>query len=514
MKRLLTIITICLYSFSIWATPSLLAPRHSVTLQDPKSGRQHQFMSDGFTYLKVETNPKEMANNPSWFVEVSMMTKAGTKVNNKKYKTSKKTLMENVALSLPPSQKVADTLNKENVLPKKDLNFVVEGRYVKNGWDYLQIYFVDSDGRNVDHNGIAPPDAPFRYYRLSTKIFDYHMAEGMINNLNKVNSDPFDTFYCPTNFSVPLLDSYTDLGANVQAPLKVQASPVKKPKPVVAKKPVPKPKPKPKKKLKSTYETMMEKRAWFLKTYPTVGKCLSALRNYEKKRNGNIWGSDVSLKKRASEIYKQSKATFSKLINHSKVTKKKSNSTGFGETHNPHMIHPLLSPELMSCIAFQETKGKLDPQAMNYSYCEQRNPMRSTAFGLSMITRTTLSDLRYYKPHKKAVNQLPITTVSEVNGLKLKPNMSVDKMIYALSDSKEVQMELMARTLNYTLKHYNWQKKLKSNVQKTLEWGVLKYDGDDKEAYLKNVVRTCVPCMKSIKKNGGDPVSCHNKMVK
>lgn len=520
MKRVLYTI-LFLLTASSWATPSLLAPRKSIILQSSTTGSEIDFLSDGFTYLKVETDPKEMAENPKWFTEVRMMTKSGEKVGNTKYKTSKKNLFHNVGLSLPSSQKIIDTQSKENVLAKQDLKFIVEGRYVKNGWDFLQIYFVDSEGNIVNHNGQRPPEAPFRYYRLSTKIFDFHMAEGMIKSLSSVNDDPLETFYCPKSFDEPEIT----LAAAPKTSIRPKVRPKQSSAPKTSIRPKPRPKPVAKPVYhnqsqtktasdKSTFEVLMEKRRWFLKTYPKYGKCLQELRNYEKSRKDNIWTEDVSLKTRAERIYDQARQTFSKVVSHSDVTKKRNTNTGYSETHNPHMIHPQLSPELMTCIAFQETKGTLDPQAMNYSYCEQKNPMRSTAFGLSMITRSTMSDLRYYKPHGKVVNQLPITTVTSVNGRKLSENMSLDNMIYAISDSVEVQMELMARTLNYTLKHYNWQKKLKSNSQDTIKWGVLKYDGDDKEKYLKNVINSCLPCMNNIKKNGGSPISCHNKMGK
>jgi hypothetical protein len=521
MKRVLFFITLYFTALNVWATPSLLAPRKSIVLQSSTTGSEIDFMSDGFTYLKVESSPQEMAENPKWFTEVRMMTKSGEVVGNTKYKTSKKTLFQNVGLSLPPSQAVIDTHNKDNVLADNNLKFIVEGRYVKNGWDFLQIYFVDSDGNIVDHKGQKPPHSPFRYYRLSTQIFDYHMAEGMIKSLDSLNEDPLETFYCPKTFSDP---DFSLTSAPITSP-----RPKLRPKQTSsAPKTSLRPKLRPKREEetiitqsstksasdKSTYETLMEKRGWFLKTYPKYGQCLKALRNYEKDRKGNIWGTDISMKKRAEKIYAQSKNTFNKIISHEDVTKKRNTNTGYSETHNPHMIHPQLSPELMTCIAFQETKGTLDPQAINYSYCEKRDPMRSTAFGLAMLTRSTMSDLRYYKPHGKVVNQLPITTVNNVNGRRLSENMSLNNMTYALSDSVEVQMELMARTLNYTLKHYNWQKKLKSSSSDTLKWGVLKYDGDDQEKYLRNVVNTCLPCMNKIKQNGGSPLSCHDKMGK
>lgn len=515
MRRVLAFLTFILVSSSTWATPSLLAPRKSVSLANEVSGKESSFLSDGFTYLKIETDPEMIANSPTWFLTVSMMTKAGTQLNNSKFRTSRSVLFQNVSLKLPSSQKIIDTHTKENVFSNPELSFVIEGRYKVGAWDFLQIYFVDENGFIVDHEGRRPPESPFRYYKLSTKVFDVQMAEGMIRSLDSVNDDPLDTFYCPLKFD-------PDSAVALETSVRPKPRPVQNLAPLTSVRPKPRPKPqvkpqqtavaKPKAKSKSTYEELMEKRAWFLKTYPKFGDCLNALRNYEKERGGNLWPSSVSIKQRASRIYDQAKKTYSSIKSHPEVVQKKNIGTGYKETHNPHMIHPLLSPELMSCIAFQETKGKLDPQAMNYSYCEKRHPMRSSAFGLSMMTRTTLSNLRYYKPHGKVVNQIPITTVKEINGHEVKENLSLDNLTYDSSDSVEMQMELMARTLNYNLKHYNWQKQLKGNSDKTLSIGVLKYDADDKEKYQDNVINRCLPCMKNIKANGGDPLSCHNKM--
>jgi len=514
MKQLI-LLFIIFFNFLVLATPSLVAPRHSIMLQNPDTGKQSSFISDGITYLKVESSPKQMAENPKWFTEVSIVTKDGEVVSKSKMKTSRKTLFDNVGLSLPPSQQVFDTNKGKSVLAKEGLSFIVEGRYVKNKWDYLQIYFVDKEGNIVDHNGIPSPKSPFRFYRLSTKVFDVQLTEGMIKAVEGMNESPLDTFYCPQNLgnTEELKLNDNDIDSLIAKILEEDQATSSAPTVSLRPKARPKPKPVPKVTNKvSSYMDLMEKRRWFLKTYPSFNKCSTALRNYEKERKGKIWPSTLSLKERAAKVYSQSKKTYKAIINNSNAKMKKQTKTSYNETHNPHVIHPILSPELMSCIAYQETHGKLDPQVINYTYCEQRHPIRSSAYGFPMLTRDAMSDLRYYKPHDKVVNQLPITTVKSVNGVNVSGNLSLDKMRNVMSDSLDVQFEFMARKLNYNLKHYNWSKKSKSDIQRTLLIGVGKYDGDDKENYLDSVLNKCLPCMNNIRKNGGDPISCHNKM--
>lgn len=507
----------------IYATPSLVSPRSEIQLLNTKSGRTESFVSNGLIYLQINSDPRELAGNPSKNIDVTMRTEDGAQLSPITFKTDRQALFKEASLKTPSNLKVLDTKTFKNVQPNSKVRFIVEGRYEKNSWNFLKIYFVNGDGYITDHLGNRLNKSNFRYYRYSTALFNLHMGAGIIEGIRSINNG-HKTISCPEEFADDDIFKLTSSNKVVKQEVKVQAQPRTQSPKKVKNQPIDKKKAEKvvqikvesKKKIGPTaFEDLIGKRKWFLKTYPSRNKCLNRLRGYERERKDNIWPKDLSIVDRAQKIYELTTKSYNTLMSSPKTKKKDKIKTSFREVHDPHLIHPLLSPELMTCISFQETREKLDPQLMNYSYCEKRWPMESTAYGLGQVTRGLISDLKYIRPFKGKgpVNLVPIVTVDEVNGQEVTENIRAKTLHSLMSEDIDLQMEIMARAMNYKLKQYNLEKKAGNNAEKTLLQAVLKYDADDQRKYKKNVIDRCMPCMKQVKLGLKKPIDCHDLMV-
>ncbi|MEN9722498.1 MAG: hypothetical protein RJB38_484, partial [Pseudomonadota bacterium] len=218
-------------------------------------------------------------------------------------------------------------------------------------------------------------------------------------------------------------------------------------------------------------------------------ECLQVL-HWELNRPGMLW-SELTEAERADRIYAHAKRTFRLL---KEIQKQTGNLKSLGslqrDIYNADYLDPVLSPELITCIALQETKGfsSLSPHAVNYTFCQSpgRGKYASSASGLGQVTWTTMSGVSavQVRPDEAPVELLPIKTVPRHEG---KP---ADQLFEAMNDDVPLQMEIVYRIMNYKLKFARFKSpELGANRGPALvSAGVASYDRDNESAYLKNVV--------------------------
>jgi len=224
-------------------------------------------------------------------------------------------------------------------------------------------------------------------------------------------------------------------------------------------------------------------------------ECLQVLR-WELNRPGRLW-SELSLVERADRIRAHAVRTYRKLVSIQKTTRnQKSSGDAQKDIYNPDYLDPILSPELVTCVALQETKGfaDLSPHAVNYTFCLQNGAGKysSSASGLGQMTWTTMSGVSavMVRPNEAPAELLPIKTVPRHEG------KSVDELFSAMNDDVPLQMEVIYRVMNYKLKFARFKyPELSGRPDGLIRAGVASYDRDDQSDSLKNVVQACMPCM-------------------
>ncbi len=224
-------------------------------------------------------------------------------------------------------------------------------------------------------------------------------------------------------------------------------------------------------------------------------ECLQVLR-WELNRPGRLW-SDLSLVERADRIRAHAIRTYRQLVSIQKATRNlKSSGDARRDIYNPDYLDPILSPELVTCVALQETKGfaDLSPHAVNYTFCLSPGSGKyaSSASGLGQMTWTTMSGVSavLVRPNEAPAELLPIKTVPRHEG------RPVEELFSLMNDDVPLQMEVIYRVMNYKLKFARFKyPELSATHDGLLRAGVASYDRDDQSSYLKNVVQACLPCM-------------------
>lgn len=211
--------------------------------------------------------------------------------------------------------------------------------------------------------------------------------------------------------------------------------------------------------------------------------CRRALdRAYESISPQPIW-ADLNLEQRANEVRNVANYTLAKI-----------NETGTEGTtrSDPNQIHSLLTPGVGTCIAYIETRGTLNPHAMNYTFCQANN--NSTAHGLGQMTRRTFRGLRDQ-------NLLPITVSPQYNDL------DRDALFHKLNSDTILQMEVLFRYMNYELKGVC---RNSSCSEEDLIRAVARYDQDNQSNYIRKF-RACHRCIQALPEDG-NAMSCYQSM--
>ena len=230
-------------------------------------------------------------------------------------------------------------------------------------------------------------------------------------------------------------------------------------------------------------------------------ECRQVVR-WELNRPGRLW-ADLGVVERADRIRAHAKRTFRLLQGIQKKTKNLRSSGDLRrDIYNPDYLDPVLSPELVTCLAFQETKGAADlsPHAVNYTFClpAGRGKYASSASGLGQVTWSAMSGVSavVVRPEEAPARLLPIKTVPRYEG------RSVEELFALMNDDVPLQMEVIYRVLNYKLKFARFKDPGlgQRSPASVIEAGVASYDRDDQSDYLKNVVHACLPCLEKRRK--------------
>lgn len=210
--------------------------------------------------------------------------------------------------------------------------------------------------------------------------------------------------------------------------------------------------------------------------------CRAALnRAYDETEPEPIW-KDLSIEERAKEIYKNAEHVMHKIS--------QEDGTSGTNYQDPQQVSPEISPSVGACISFIETRGTLNPHAMNYTFCKARNthggPI-STAHGLGQQTWTTFKNLR---------NQglLPLTVAKQYDGLGNR------EAFHRMNGDVTMQMEVLLRYMNYEVKRNG-----------SLINGVAAYDQDHQSNYLR-LFRNCMSCMDQKGASPESAATCYREM--
>ncbi|MCY4644727.1 MAG: hypothetical protein OXB88_08935 [Bacteriovoracales bacterium] len=203
--------------------------------------------------------------------------------------------------------------------------------------------------------------------------------------------------------------------------------------------------------------------------------CLTDIRDLEKVTLSQTnWGK-LDIDDRAEKVYEKASEAFEALKR---------------EGFEPY-DEGISFPNLMSCIAYQETAGFLDPIRYNYKICQNiygKYPP-STAQGLAQIVRKTFIS--------KDLKLIPTHDIFKKN-----PSLFEDREVLhkALPLSARFQLEAGIQYLDYLSRAWKGD----------FDQMILGYDSDRKETYLPNIQK-CYKCMKG-NKSDKKASSCYRKV--
>ncbi len=429
------------------------------------------------TYLRALYDQNDLGH---WSVKVMIVDEDNVPISDETYRTSRKYFNRAVSVEFKESIEVLDENNEKNRVPAGTklvrVSDVLDGK-----WKHYRLVMVNADGEMVDWQGKVTSNPPV--LKTSVKNFDNanlntHIQDVIASLVNEKEAIEV------TGAGEPPEPHCVGCEAEVESPLKLESSLRPQARPWGQEG-----------EFWSGSETphalVMGKRS------ELKGKksCESDRRQYERELLAKTsWGS-LSLPERADKIHFVAKDSLAAI-------KAVSNDTGKGTNYansvNPNFVSPVLSADLVTCIAFQETSGDLSPLMSNYTYCNNTKNMISSAHGLGQMTKGTF---RKMKNHPDA-DQLPYSTKYSQKLV----GKSVGDAHAFLSTDPHLQLEVSLRLLNFEIKYAKWKNPKASNDQ-LLKMAITQYDHDNQSKYVKNVYDQCLPCLK--KKTPGE---CYNEI--
>lgn len=229
------------------------------------------------------------------------------------------------------------------------------------------------------------------------------------------------------------------------------------------------------------YDLLMDRRS----EIRSSGECESRRRNYEAQLMQDTDWAGLTLHERADKILEVAESSLEAIIEASNETGRNQATQGspYRSWVNPHYIDPLVTPEMMTCIAFHETRGQLNFIAHNFSYCYR--DMTSTSHGLAMTTLRSFRQLLNFSDG----NQLPLLT----ENARRYEGMGTTEFHRAFSDDPHMQLEVGMRHLNHLIKHQRVSSPRASD-DTIIQRGVAAYDRDRQSSYMSHF-NACFSCM-------------------
>ncbi len=438
----------------------------SLSVKSVSNGETLQLGHD--TYLRALYDDQNLG---SWDVKVMIVDEDNIPISGDTYQTSRKYFNKSVAVKFSERLDVLDENGKDRKVPA-GVRLVRVNDVFQGGWRYYAMVMVNDLGETIDWNGNPTKNPPV----LKTSMGNYDSAD-LNSHLNEVISSLVSK-------KEVLEEEGTLLKVEPHCPGCEDQEEKSELILDTATRPIPRP------------EGLRAPNFWNEDTIPhqlvmdqrnsLKGKkgCESDRRKYEEELlDKTSWGH-LSVDQRADKIYEVAKESFAAM---KEVSSDRGGSNNYANSVNANYISPIITPELVTCIAFQETSGSLNPMMQNYTYCSNTKGMTSTAHGLGQMTRGTFKKM---KNHPDS-DQLPYTTKysQSLRG------RSVREAHQYLSTDPHLQLEVSLRLLNFEVKFAKWKNPNASN-ETLLKKAVTQYDHDNKSKYVKNVYDQCIPCMK------------------
>lgn len=416
-------------------------------------------------------------NYGSWYHEVLKVDANNNVLSPTPMRVSQSYLYDQMARTINSNLEFIDRETGKTVKGYPGQRYVVTGARNK-GWKTYDVHFVDSEGTGVDHKGIPTTDP--RHYRVSQRYLDADRLHSPLVNYAVVQGAAANAGNPPNEGCPP---------SSPQAPT-TSLRPEPRPDDLVTTPPAGD--------AGSSYAYLTANRTSL--RAKGVNSCLA---KKEKIQNGYLEKhpfARLNISERADKILSDAKSVINSMksasgAKNSRNTNQRRASSGrYKDFVNGHYIDPVVTPEVSACISYQETKGNLNPYAVNYTLCNSK--MTSTAHGLGQITRSTMKGL----VNNPDGELLPLNTR---NSSKYK-GMSIKEVHSKMSGDVGMQLEVLMRILSSNAKFIRWKSPGLSEDE-VLRRAIIQYDRDSQSKYIRNVFNNCLPCMR----NGGSGSKCY-----
>lgn len=469
--KFLIFISIILMPLSLFAEGLVNHQINSGLTLQSSNGESMQL--ERHNYIKMENGIKNLS---TWYQSIQVVDDDGEPVSDEKFKVSQKYLFKSISDEVETSLPLIDTKKGLQFRSPDNTRFVVLGKEKGRKEHYL-VVMVNEEGEVISKKGdpLLQIDGN-SIYKVEAGAYEEAVLKSKLGSLVALQFEFPKWYRSPENNCLNV--------SPLNTPTKAAHQPERKPAGMVNTDPS-----------KSPYKKLMDIR----NSIKGKKSCQNEMRKKSEELLQNTDWAGLDLKQRASKI-----STLSKdVVNEVKKDQVKASGNFSRDLFNPNVIHPLLTPALLSCVSYQETRGLLNPINMNYTYCNKTKGMVSTAHGLHHVVRKTLT---WLKTHVEG-DQIPMTTKYSSPF----SDLTAKELHEASSSSAEVQLEIMLRVMNFNIKHLDWKNKGKLKGDALLKKAIIAYDQDSQSQYISNVLDRCMPCMKNIKSSNEAP-GCYEKL--
>ncbi len=447
--------------------------RDRLTVESTTTDDSFQLGKD--TYLR---QIYEKDNMGGWATKVKIVDVDNIPISDDVYQTSRKYFNRAVAMKFSEPLEVIDGDGKKQHIPA-GVGVVRVNDVLKGNWLHYKMVMVNSAGEMIDMNGNVTSNPPI----FRTSVGNYNQAELNSRLSEVIGSLVYEKQTLEEKGTLLEIEPHCvgceDQPKEESNALTTSLRPIARPEGLAERvrenqtdfwnSP------------ESPFDLVIGKRS----SLKGTSSCESDRRRYEEELLDQTGWGHLSLDERADKIHQVAKESFEAI---KAVSTDRGGSSNYANSVNANYLSPVITPELVTCIAFQETSGSLNPLAHNYTYCKNTKNMVSTAHGLGQMTRGTF---RKMKNHPDS-DQLPYSTrySQSLQG------KGVREAHQDLSRDPHLQLEVALRLLNFEAKYAKWKNPNASNSE-LLKKAITQYDHDNKSKYVKNVFDNCIPCMKN-----------------
>lgn len=420
------------------------------------------------SYLRMVNFEQNYAN---WYHQALLVDANNNVLNPNPVNISQEYLIPQMTNTINGDLQFIDSLTGDTITGYEGQQYVITGA-TNTGWKTYDVHFVDPEGNQVDHKGI--PAAVPREYKISQKYLDQDRGLRVLTNYNRATT-------AASNAGKPAHDGCAESSAPATS-----LRPQLRPEDLVASPEG------------NSYAHLTRMRG----TLRAKGNrsCMNAKAKIEREYLAKHPYGKLSLHQRANQIHADANRVLNDMVRGGGAKNKSigtSKSSRYKNWNNGAYIDPVVTPEVAACISYQETKGNLNPYAVNYTLCNSK--MTSTAHGLGQMTRSTLTNMR----NNKDGNLLPLNTAHS----KKYAGKSSRDMHSSMSGDVNMQLEVLMRLVSSNAKFIRW-KNSGLTEREVLRRAIINYDRDAQSAYMKNVFDRCLPCLEQ----GKSGAECYQKL--